>query len=384
MAAVLIILLASIMLIFIGMYFDVKLIRNLGGVTLWLIMIMVAGFRYDGSDVDVYQLQFFLSSTHDWLFWNETYISKETAQPLFFYINKLFYVLELQFSTLRLCIEVIFMGVLGYIIYKYTTNWAIVYLLYLVIPFYADLIQTRNFIMSVFIFLAVVCMCERTMICRMKALCTIVGAGMFHSLGFIYFPFIFIDKVYRSVITKIIISISLLSPVYIYFIINNSYVFLSAFGLEDSPFAFYLAYSQGLVTSEINADPYKMFIRCWMLVVLCTLILNYIEKKVREKSSVEEKKRNFISNTKNIWLCVMLLLPTIGITPSMERLPRNILLPFYLSLGIYLEDASKKKVCMVTTICIVCELLYGGVIQNISKIMDEINSNYLMDFIDYF
>ncbi len=382
MTAILFALLCAVLLIIIGFIFNIKEMQCWSGLLLWLLMIVIASFRYDGSDVLIYKSQYYLSSLHDWAFWNEADVSKETAQPLFFYLNKIFYSFNLEFSTLRFCIELASMVGVGYTIYKLTSNWMIVYVLYVVFPFYIDLIQTRNYIMNIFLMLSIIFMYKRTITSRFKSGCSIVAAGMFHSLGLIYFPFLFIDKVYKNVLFKILMAISLLSPIYIYYIINNSFYILSILGLGDSPFAFYLAYSQGAVATEISGDPYRIFIRCWVLTILCAMVLIYIERSIEGKQCIEEWKKYFISNTKNMWLCAILLLPMIGITPSMERIPRGILLPFYISLGIYFERINRKIACALFLIFIIFELWYGGIIRDSSIVFREIESNYLMDIID--
>ncbi len=383
MATLLILLFCSVLLIVIGSIFSASIIKRWGGLLLWILMIVIAAFRYDGSDVTVYQSQYYLSGTHDWFFWNESIISKETAQPLFFYLNKLFYTFDLGFSTLRFWIELICMLLSGYIICLYTKNWAIVYLLYFAFPFYADLIQTRNYIMSIFVLVAVVCMSKETALRRVKTGGIIALSGLFHSLGFMYLPFILIDKFYKSLLFKMIMIVSLLSPLYIKYILNNSLSVLFFLGLQDTPLAFYMAYAEGKVSTELAGDPYKIFMHCWVLVVVCTLFIIFIEKQTINKYYIDDNKKNLIKNTKNIWLLVALFLPAIGITPSMERLPRNLLLPFYISLGIYLENVDGKISFLLVAFFVIFVILYGGVLQNIDSIIEEVNCNYVMDMIDY-
>ena len=382
MATILILLFCSMLLIVIGSIFSVSILKKWGGLLLWILMIVIAAFRYDGSDVTVYQSQYYLSGTHDWLFWDEAMISKETAQPLFFYLNKLFYTFDFEFSTLRFWIELICMLLSGYIICLYTKKWAIVYLLYFAFPFYADLIQTRNYIMSIFVLMALVCMSMGTVLRRAKAGGIIALSGLFHSLGFIYLPFVFIDKFYKSLLFKTAMIVSLLSPLYIKYILNNSLSVLLFLGLENTPLAFYMAYAEGKVSTELAGDPYKIFIHCWVLIVVCALFMIFIEKQIINKHCVRDEKKYFIKNTKNIWLLVALFLPVIGITPSMERLPRNLLLPFYISLGIYLENVDRKISFFLVAFFIIFVVLYGGVLQNIDSIIEEVNCNYVMDTID--
>ncbi len=385
MYVVFILVLASGILIMLGQFSGDTRIRNIGALLLWFIMTILVVFRYDGSDVDVYQLQFYLSSMHDWDFWNEDTVSKETLQPLFFYLNKLFYELDLQFAALRFFIYFISMTCLALLIKKYTSNWSMVFCLYFIMPYNVDLMQTRNYLMSLMVLLSVAYMSDRHIKCRIKSGMTILTSGLFHSLGFIYLPFVFFDKLYKYKLFKLVIVISILSPIYVYYIINNAGELLNIMGLQNSIFALYLVYTQNM-TSDAFISPYPHFIKNYVMSLLCMATLFYINKYIKNKDICNDKAQ-FINNTKNVWLLAIFLLPIMGITPSLDRIPRSILLPFYISLGIFWETVDRKIINIFFVFCIAFELILAGVGLNKNFINDylyEIKSNYLIDLIEYF
>lgn len=384
MSIALVILLLAAGLFFLGLFFNVDKLQKYGAIVLWILMILVSSFRYDGSDVDVYQEQFYLSGTHGWDFWNEP-VTKETVQPMFFFINKVFYECDYSFASLRFFVSLIPLLILLYIFHKYTKNWALVSIFYILYPFNVDLMQTRNFLMSTVLLISICVLANRDKIKRVQSLLITIISGGFHSLGLIYLPFVYFDKIISKWYIKLLFIVCLLSPIYVFFIINNAIEILSMLGLENTPFAFYLVYVQG-ATSDAGIAPYPHFIRTWLMTTLCTVSLIIINKDfgifLSDNKKIAKWKVDFVYNVRTIWIYATLLLPFAGVTPSLDRISRSLLISFYIAMGIYFEYIDYRKKILFTLICLFIEIFYAGFFLNPNVISDyifEVQSNYLFD-----
>ncbi len=372
-------------LVLIGYFFSIENVSKIGGLIVWILMIILSVFRYDGTDVGIYMNDYYAVGNYSWDFWNDD-LAKVTQQFGFFYFSKLFYELDYDFAVMHFLLILLPMILSGWVVYKLTSKWYVVVVLYLVFPYMIDVAQNRNYVMSVFLLLGFWLLSSSLRWRRLKYSLSMVGALSFHTTGLIYWPIVFLKKVMEYKFVRLLLIISLLSPLYISNVIDNGTQILVAMALDDTPLQMYIVYTEGK-TSDAMIDPVKHFIRSWGNVVLCMSIMYYIKTRLEKYSFYDKEniKMKFVDTVYDAWLYCALLLPFIGLTPSMDRIPRNLMLPMYICLAIYMEDTNKKQQYVLLGAVFTVSILLSGLftIPDVVKaITFDFSSNYFFNLME--
>lgn len=106
-----------------------RIIQNLGGVALFITMIMVMGLSYVNADIDAYEITY---NQIDFLFSGDLDITSFSSWKYFFstvrnfgflYTNRIFSSLGFTFSEFRFITSGILLGSIFYLIKKLTPNY---------------------------------------------------------------------------------------------------------------------------------------------------------------------------------------------------------------------------------------------------------------------
>jgi len=359
----------SVIFTIISFWLKERFMINASAFLLILIMFLLISFCYSWADFYIYLNEFYNSALYGWNIFDEDFTIKEVRQFGFLYLNKLCLELGFSFSEMRFISSGLLFILTICLIRRITEAWQYVVVLYAVYPFVLDLIQTRNFFLEFFITLAIYVFArEENGIKRiLKYMCVMIVGASFHTMALIYFPVLLVNMFKKLKYALFIIA--LISPVFVHFIINNGTEILMNIGVDDSPLQAYLMYTEGTTSDASVADPYMRFLRLWMMVVCFWSFIWYIDKNVvicEEKDEINDTlqmntwKIRFIKTTKMMWKYALWLLPILAITPSMERIPRNLLLSFFISFAIYIELCNPKNKLMLTLLIMTVLVLYAG------------------------
>ena len=109
--------LIGVILLIIGCYFSENIIAKIGGGIVYVLMILLSAFRYDGTDVGIYMEDYYAVGEYSWDFWNDE-LGKVTQQFGFFYFSKLLYEMDLNFAYMHFYLILLSMLLLGWIVYR--------------------------------------------------------------------------------------------------------------------------------------------------------------------------------------------------------------------------------------------------------------------------
>lgn len=353
-------------------------------------MALIISLCYSWVDIDIYEDEFYTSAFYGWYIFDEDIVLKEVRQFGFFYINKLFMELGFSFGEMRFISSTIMFLTVIYLIRKITVRWQYVVVLYAVYPFVLDLIQTRNFIIEIFLTLAIYMYAkEENRIKRVvKYVCTIVAGMSFHTMALIYLPALLTSRVNK--IKNILFMMAFLSPFFARFIIDNNAEILLALGLDNTPLQLYLMYVNGMTSDADVKNPFTRFLRLWIMVVCFWGFIYFIDKRVtlwnkkvayNNDDLMVEWKLRFIRTTKMMWKYSLWLLPVLALTPSMERVPRNLMLSFFISFALYIELFNPQKKLMLTIFIIITLFMYAGYYNEvgINFLHENMDKNYILE-----
>ena len=162
-----------------------------------LIFLAYACFAENIPDIANYQIHYETLSMHqvEWLYWLLMKLSKDCGLSFF------------QFRAMCYLLSII---LLNMAIGKFVKNKLIVYLLYMLYPFFIDVIQTRNFMAMSLVSYGIVCLADVKNRYRKSAfVTTVVLAAGIQALSYFYLPLFICSKKNRqcSYITLLIIVV---------------------------------------------------------------------------------------------------------------------------------------------------------------------------------
>ena len=362
----------SYAVILIGEISSVKRVSRFGGHSLFLLMFILNAFRYDGADITVYYQEFEESGQSDWDFWNSPFISKTTQQFIFFYFNKIFYELNLGFDVMHFCMVAVGMTMMWYLVRRITTNWPMVYAVYFLYPCPYDIVQTRNFLMSLFFFYSIWFMSQaKHHPYKTYTFWNVLGLG-FHTAGILNFLFLCFYKLRKwKIFLSILLIMGLITPFLFSSLKAISVSVLSLIAVPGTPLEalqIYLVYAEQFTPDDTVGNPLFFFLfRIYTVVVVGImfgyLAMQWIQKK--QKSLGIEKRIRSIAEYSYArmvtYMCAYLIsiLPILSYTASMERYARNVILPVYVLGGILWGYLDKRiRICILVIILLTIILYY--------------------------
>lgn len=374
--------------------FKNRIIQNIGGIFLFLTMILIMGLGYINADIDAYetvynQIDFLFSSDLDVTsFSSWGYFFSTVRNFGFLYINKLFSNLGLTFFEFRFIISILLLGCIFFLVKKLTPNYGMVILLYCIYPFFWDVIQNKNFYVEVIMLYAIYVYSQRKWAHNFKYSVITFFAATFHNIAFIYFPFIILKKFQRFTLIKVLtIGIVITFPLFISIIKGKGQsliLFLSGLNNSFKHYEIYSDQSVGIIS-----------LLHWGMIIFVggALLYLYIQTfKGKEYVNVPIIMKNYLEDTAKLWLYVCLFIPFLAISVDTYRIPRNLFLPFYICVANYSYYGKKRKK-LIFIMCLIIVSFYSymvlpktGIVfgyipvPDINTITEILDYNYLFDY----
>lgn len=372
---------------FYGIISQNKLIQKTGSIYLIFIIFLLSTLRYDGADLQVYLMRYEAYGAFDIFNFN---INDKITQSLGdLLMTKSLITLGAPYGVTVFVKNSIFILLMFYIVRRITKNWGAVCLIYLVYPFVMDVIQLRNFYMQTLLFLALytyIRSSDQGINKDIKFILVILVASAFHNVAVLYLPFVIVNRIKHKIWFKALVCCSLASILYAYIIINHGNDLLLALGLGNTFFGHYLQYTMGQTSDAmIGVSPYVFFSHTWLLVVSFGAIILYVWRTCPLRSGVPNKyaliRLRYLEAVWAMWLYVALLLPVMAITPSMERIPRDILIQIYTAVAVYLDYTNPNKKAWLILACMLILLGYCSYYHDLEFDFMRYNfsSNYFLD-----
>ncbi|MBP3817756.1 MAG: EpsG family protein [Butyrivibrio sp.] len=312
-----------------------------------LLMIMFMGLNSGNADFSMYEEQyrnsiFFDLESHDYK--NAMYYdySRDVGYAI---ISAIGINNGLSFIEFRFVQAVFILGIIFFIGKRYTNNIPALLLLYMMYPFFMDVIQYRNTIVEMFLLIG--CYLVSVKIQQRFVFFSVLMAiaGCFHSMGIVYIlfvPFYFLLKSKWNIIIKLCFFIVCLLPLYADFI-KGKFFEIAALLIGNDISSHYSIYI-------VNNDMHWGYMAIYGYLVIMLIVLYIIRERIKKQSLIiAEQNVIFIDWIFRLYLFCFCLLPSAVIAIDMLRWPRNLMIESYLVMILYLQSQEKPlyKVTLV-------------------------------------
>lgn len=299
-----------------------------------LVLGMIMGGGYDIPDYSMYDSMYTASIVN----FNYSFDYKDSGQGGYSrnigytILNNIFGTLGLSYQEYKIFTSIILLLLLLLYIKKIVPKISFVLLLYVLYPFFMDIIQLRVFYTEVILLIAVYYLSkyDRNKLGVFVFCVLVMLSGMFHSMGWLWLLFIPFRLLLQSkkfkFISWLFIITGILLPVYASFI-SNSFL----------PIMYMMAESD--VTAHYQIYTMRDTVRLGYLYVwgydLALAGLLYKMKKIMIESSSTQLQKMFVTNTYNLFLFVICILPASAIATESFRWSRVLMIESYIALVIY-------------------------------------------------
>lgn len=352
-------------------------VKSLAAYLMFITMLILMGLAYGIADSDNYVSMFNMADSF-------TYDTDPLSEDMELYgqdygyavINKIFFSLGFDFTAYKFLISLIGLLMIKMIGNKMTKSMGLVFLLYLIHPFFLDVIQIRNFCAECIILYSLYIVSIGGKYSDVKYIIAILIAALFHKIALIYLLFLIVKKYYHNMWLKCALIIALCMPVYARWIITYAgdlYTVLASVDMLNR-------YSQyALINVEYG------FIVHWVYMLIITYISGAMYGEIA-KSGINKTATNFTRYTYFMCIALCLILPFMPFTSELMRAPRNIMISIYIVAAIYFDTITgiDKKIIFagkIISISIFIGLMYFYVPLG-ENADDILNHNYLFDILE--
>lgn len=352
-------------------------------IPLVILLVILMGGTYICSDYSMYETMFYASKYLDFSSFSveesrEVGYSRDIGYSLLNYIG---YVILDDYMIFKFAASALFLSILLMKVSKITYYVAIPILLYLYFPFFMDVVEVRNFIGEVFLFLGIYEYVFSTKHKLCKFYIYIMISASIHSVFAIYTLFPCINALKHNAKKKwlynFVLIVGLCMPLYESYILAQIQVYLNMYQtLVASPghFNAYLA----------QANTRFGFIVSYIKVVAIVLLLKYIVGKINNSENIFTLQQKSYSVTiYDFFLYMCMLFPIIGLDATVTRIPRNLFIEVYVVCSYYflvLKNAKEKLFFLVVVLGIVSIWAFHDVYMNLDAIIN-LDKNIILEYL---
>lgn len=304
-------------------------------VILALVLGMIMGGGYNNPDYKMYDGMYTASVMNfNYSFDYEDSIQGGYSRNLGYTIlNNILGTMGLSYQEYKIVTSIFLLLLLLLYSKKIVPKLSLVVLLYVLYPFFMDIIQVRAFYVEVILLVAIYYLSKYNQKISGYILFIILMliSGMFHSMGWLWLLFIPFRLLLQSKKFKfipflfIIFGISL--PLYAN-IISSNFLPIMYIMSESDVTAHYGAYTSNEFTVHLG------YLYVWGYDLALAGLL-YKMKKIIIRSSVTQLQKAFVINTYMLFLFVICILPASAISTESVRWSRALMIESYISLVIY-------------------------------------------------
>lgn len=370
------VLLGIFSVIYINKYRDIVL------AFIYCFLVLIMGLAYGQADYDNYiglyeRSQLFdINNFFDYAYAEQIGYSKDFGYT---FLCKIFNSINFSYADFKFTTTVFFLGLLFFYVSKITKFAVLVITLYMIYPFFMDVIQVRNFIIEVLLFVSIYYLS----IYRdtYKYIIIVLLSATIHASSMLYMPFFIFLKCIENKVLRYVIYIVLIfcisMPLYSQYITSNwailKILFLNA---SDTMLGKYGHYIDRTYTGTIY--PY-------LYVLMTIFFLHPMCSRIKNSNELTEWKKRYVEIIYKLHVYLMFFFPLYPIFSEIAtRMPRNCILLLAISISIYLE-AEKNisiRICafIVGVIFILSfgfiDLYYQSTVWNVDVIL---KNNFLLE-----
>ena len=309
-----------------------KKVKNVLPMVMFIVLIILMGANTKNPDTKIYE---------EYIFNNNEFFSKDFG---FGILVSIFKTLNLNYYALKMFVSIIGFILINHTLKKYVHDYKPFFLLYIIYPYFFDVVQVRNFLaMSIFIY-AIPYLLEDTKKGNIKYFLCILLAATMQKTALVYLPIVFIKNIdrkkYRKGILGGIIIISIF--ISIYKPLLNSFINFLLLNVSE-----HLDGVESKLSIQVNYG--------WIVQWAIQFVNYYFVKKgTKYINEVNDESINGIKQMKkysklilNINYYMFVFLPLYILTPTFARIMRNILILNYIVYAFIIKlitaDGSSKS-----------------------------------------
>lgn len=327
---------------------------------LWVLF----GFS-ESADLENYRTIFYQVSTFNPI---EIITSFNGRDKGYLFINSLASSVGMTFEEFHVILVSIWLFCVIYISKKITNSTLIVLLLYLLWPFFMDVIQLRTTIVDLLVFISLYISSKQDKFSNIKACFIIMLACTIHLLAIAYLPFFLFKKFHRTnFMMAIVLSISLLLPLYDNF-------FIGILADKISSFVYLSSNSDITIFAQYNLAPeHSIKYGRWLYLNAALFIMYFIDKTWRkfvDKDFYEQNQSLKFNKVKYMDICyafckyICCFMPLYAVSGAeFSRIARIFILPFIMCIGEYIDIANNDYYRIFVLIGAICILFTAGFVD---------------------
>jgi hypothetical protein len=319
--------------IFLGVLNDKKTPRITTIVLLAFLWIMMAA-NIDNPDYDNYYLGYQNLQTYAGSEWG------------YYVLAKVCTAVGMSYNQFKFILSAIGLLLIHSTVIKYLKNHIIFYIIYFICPFMMDVTQLKNFIAMSFLIYAIPFLTEETIKGKMKYAIFVTLGAAFQITAFIYLPIMFLGKVDKNKMTKIVLTIAAIASIIIGLnrglVVNLITLLSSLFGGYD-----------GRISVYSNVGTRYGFLIYWGIQIISFLLIKWAKHVyvMRDRALSAENVTNIDENqeykliqlSETINTYAFIFLPFYVVQLTYGRFLRNLLpLNFIVLIIVYRKNIIAK------------------------------------------
>ncbi len=320
------------------------------GISFFLVLGIIMGANIKNPDTFIYE---------KYIYYNNEFFAKDFG---FGILVQLFKNFNLTYYHLKMFVTIVGFILINHTLKRYIKDYKFLLFLYIIYPFFYDVVQVRNFLaMSIFIF-ALPYLLEKSKSGNIKYIISILIAATMQKTALVYLPIIFINKLEKKKFIKAIliivifisILISIVKPIFNVFVnilINNISMYLD-----------------GISSKLVISTNYGWIIQ-WIIQFMNYYFVTTSFKYIKEEYETENMSVSASKNIKftqliiNINLYMFIFLPLYILTPTFNRIPRNIYLLNFIVYSFVYNIRNKKNKYNRLVYCIILSHIVFYILQ---------------------
>lgn len=292
-----------------------KKLKKILPFSVFLILIILMGANTQNPDTYIYETL---------LYNNDEFFSKDFGFGILMTIFKFF---GLNYYHLKMFVSIVGIVLINNTLKKYIKDYKLFFVLYLIYPFFFDVVQVRNFFaMSIFIY-AIQYLLEDTKKGNIKYILMVLLAATMQKTALIYLPIVFIKKIDKQKYFKTLMGCTIIFSVCIS-------MYKPAL---QSMIDFLLENVAGILegsASKLSIQTNFGWIVQWMIQT-GNYLLVFEGVKIIKKIGIVNAEENikiqkYSELILNINYYMFLFLPLYILTPTFSRIMRNVLILNYI------------------------------------------------------
>lgn len=300
-------------------------------------LLIVMGLNSYNADYEAYE-KMYQGASNATSLWEIMQVHPDKGYVL---LNWLASLIGMNFVGFRFMLFALSLGIIFVLAKRLGAPISLIYLVYLTYPMFMDIIQVRNFIISVVVFLSVYCYARAEIKWYIIGVVALLISVTIHPFTLIFIPFIVFYKVYHSrrfrMITYIPIGLGLLSIV-IKMLIDAYWTEVTAILTVLTDWA---ARGHSYVGYQVLTS--RQF-KIYLVVVIFTWLLYKAKNYLSDLESVTDIQKRFVELSFSAYLYLICWMPFFALNINLAtRMPRDLFLLAYISLGIYIQKCTKEK-----------------------------------------